>query len=442
MSLRILAVGDIHLGRLPGSVPSDVAADAGGLDALGPREAWSRTIEAAIVERVHAVLLLGDVVDDEDRYLEGWSALESGLRRLLDSGIEVFAVAGNHDVRVLPALARRLSALRLLGAGGRWESAELANGSARLVGWSYPVAHARVDPTTDNALEDLCRVRFAGPTIGLLHGDLDLTKSEYARFTSARLASIGADVWLLGHIHGPTFARGEDGRIPVGYLGSLTALDPTETGEHGPWLLSFEGRTLVEARQLPIAPLRWERLRLAVDAWSTAAELEPGITGALQQFEARERSSLGSARAVGLRFDLVGSSRVHRELRSAIERIATDSVRLVLEDRIFFVDAVFDRARPALDLASISKQSDPPGLLARRLLALDASPTDTQAAVERVRLLQLARREHAALAAQSGFRNLGREDVTDEELAAELRTAGLAALDDLIATKPSVEART
>jgi len=32
--------------------------------------------------------------------------------------------------------------------------------------------------------------------------------------------------------------------------------------------------------------------------------------------------------------------------------------------------------------------------------------------------------------------------VTDEELAAEMRIAGLAALDDLIATKPSVEART
>ena len=442
MTLRILAVGDIHLGRRPGSVPEDIATAVGGRDALGPREAWRRTVEAAIEERVQAVVLLGDVVDDEERYFEGYSALETGLRKLIAAGIEVLAVAGNHDVRVLPELAKKLSGLRLLGAGGCWEAAEIAHGSARIVGWSYRTAHALVDPTDDATIAELCRVSHAGPTIGLLHGDLDVARSDYARFSSARLASLGADAWLLGHIHGPTFARGNRGAVPCGYLGSLTGLDPTEIGVHGPWLLTFEGKSLEEARQLPIAPLRWARLQVAVDAWNQADELQGAITGALQDFEARERSKLGGVRAVGLRFELVGRSRFHRELRAAIERFPSESLRPVIEERLYFVDAVLDHASPALDLAELARQSDPPGLLAQRVLALAGGSDAPTIAAERGRLVHLARRELERLASQTGFQSLRRDEISDDVLANELRVAGLTALDDLLATRRDREVST
>jgi predicted phosphodiesterase len=441
MTLRILAVGDIHLGRLPGSVPADVAAWAGDRERLGPREAWSRTVDAAIAEGVAAVLLLGDVVEDEECYSEAWPPLETGLRKLIAAGIEVLAVAGNHDVRVLPELAKRLSGLRLIGPGGVWEAAEIARGSARIVGWSYRTAHERLDPTLDTAVEEILRVPHAGPTIGLLHGDLDVPKSDFARFSKARLVSLGADAWLLGHIHSPNFAHGERGAVACGYLGSLTGLDPTETGVHGPWLLEFEARSLVEARQLPIAPLRWDKLQVAVDAWSSVRDLEAAIIGALQEFESRERTTLGGARAVGLRFELVGRSPFHRELRAEIERFPIGSVRPVLEERLYFVDAVIDHARPALDLDELARHSNPPGLLAQRLLLIGKGPDDPSQARERVLLVQLARREMERLASQSGFQNLPREDLSDDALAKELYAAGLVALDDLLATRRDREVR-
>ncbi len=442
MTLRILAVGDIHLGRRPGSVPEEIAVHCGGRDTLGPRAAWQAAVDRALAERVQAVLLLGDVVDDEERYLEGWSALESGLRRLLDAGIEVFAVAGNHDVRVLPRLAETLTGLRLLGAGGQWESADLAGGTARIVGWSYPTAHARTDPTHDARLGELCAMPGEGPTIGLLHGDLDAAQSAYARFSSARLRASGADVWLLGHVHGPTFAPAKAGGISMGFLGSLTALDPTETGVHGPWLLTYEGRTLVEATQLALAPLRWERITVPVDSWTSVADLEPGIAGALQDFEARERAQLGNARAVGLRIELSGSSSFHRELHRAVEASTHEALRPTLDGRAFFVDAVSDRARPALDLVALAHDSDPPGLLARRLLALDnADPTmhtDAATLEVRTRLLRLARDTRQALARRE-FLALGESEASDDVLIQELREAGLAALEELLASRAGGE---
>jgi len=442
MTLRILAVGDIHLGRRPGSVPARVASSFVDDDALGPRAAWASTVEAALDRRVGAVLLLGDVVDDEEHFIEGWTALKEGMQRLLAAGIEVVAVAGNHDVRVLPRLAGALKGLHLLGAGGRWEALELANGAARIVGWSYPTAHVRADPTLDETLGALCRVRGAGPTLGLLHGDLDVAQSDYARFARARLESYAVDAWLLGHIHKPTFAHDGPGRIHGGYLGSLTGLDPTETGVHGPWLLTFEGRSLVEASHLPLAPLRWERISLDAGAWTSVAEIEPAVASALVSFEERERANLGRARAVGLRIDLVGRSRIHRELRTAIEAFDLENLQITLEGRTFFVDALTDAVRPEIDLAALAAKSDPPGLLARRLLLVDASPADETAARDRAHLLRAARNARTTIARRKEFVAAGYVEPTDEELADEVRAAGLAALEELHASRPDPEQAT
>ncbi|MBL8863590.1 MAG: metallophosphoesterase [Planctomycetes bacterium] len=432
-TLRLLAVGDIHLGRTPGSVPKDVAATRAERDALGPREAWRRTVEAAIEERAQAVLLLGDVVDDEERYLEGWGPLRSGVERLLAHEIQVFAVAGNHDVRILPQLARDVPGLRLVGADGHWEAVDLAGAAARVVGWSYPRAHVRADPTLDAALDELCRARTMGPTIGLIHGDLDASHSEYARFSRARLSTVGADLWLLGHVHVPSFGAARAGSVPLGYLGSLTGLDPTETGVHGPWLLEFEGRALTAARQLPLAPLRWERLDVPVDGWRSIADLQPGIARAIAGFDERERSNLGAARAVGLRLALTGRSPVHRELRRELERSDFGDFRPSIGTCITFVDAVVDEARPDFDLVELARGTDPAGLLAQRILALDAPDGPLRA--ERSRLLRLARATRQGVSERREFLAVREPEPSDELLAAELRAAGLQALEELLAAR-------
>ncbi|RMF20195.1 MAG: DNA repair exonuclease, partial [Deltaproteobacteria bacterium] len=121
MAVKLLCIGDIHLGRRPGRLPSDLFAEEGA--ALGPLAAWRRAVDEAIDRRVDAVLLAGDVVEQEDDFYEAFAPLEEGVRRLQDAGIAVLAVAGNHDVAVLPRLARVIDSFRLLGAGGRWEEA-------------------------------------------------------------------------------------------------------------------------------------------------------------------------------------------------------------------------------------------------------------------------------------------------------------------------------
>ena len=69
--VKILAVGDIHLGRTPSRLPEELNARD-----LGPAEAWRRTVVAAVDDGMTAVLLAGDVVDRDDDFFEAYRALE------------------------------------------------------------------------------------------------------------------------------------------------------------------------------------------------------------------------------------------------------------------------------------------------------------------------------------------------------------------------------
>jgi hypothetical protein len=149
MPLKLLAAADLHLGRRPSRLPSELT-DRIAARELGPAGAWERLVDLAVDEKVDALLLAGDVVEAEDDFFEAYAELHRGVTRLAEAGVRVFAVAGNHDTRVLPYLSDEVEAFELLGRGGEWESVHLeANGEkATLWGWSFPSASVREDPVS------------------------------------------------------------------------------------------------------------------------------------------------------------------------------------------------------------------------------------------------------------------------------------------------------
>ncbi len=421
----LLCVGDVHLGRRPGRVPPDLARDGVEPAALTPRAAFERVVREAQDRRVSAVVFLGDVVDDEEHYLEAYSVLERGVRELVDARIEVVAVAGNHDVRALPKLADEVPGFRLLGRGGRWEQHELTSSGkplARLVGWSFPRARVEESPLPSLALEP----RDGLPAIGLLHCELDARSGPYAPVLRRELEAAGLDAWLLGHVHAPMFADLAQSR-PLGYLGSLTGLDPSETGPHGPWLLTLQGGRELALEQLPLAPLRWAEIDVPVDGLAEPEDLNQALTAALRAFAEREGERLGAALAVGCRLRLTGRSRRHRALVQHARSLDLAALRPTLEGRIYFVDKLIDAARPDLDLQALARSSDPPGLFARKLLSLRAGDEEGLA------LVQKAQRRLAQLADRRPWPALKLPAPDEAAARAHLERAGLEALEVLLA---------
>lgn len=422
MTLKLLAVGDLHLGRRPSRLPEPLEGRA---SELGPGEAWRRTVRTAKDEGVHVVALAGDVVEHDDDFFEAYRALHRGVEELAEANIQVIGVAGNHDVRVLPRLAEHLPQFKLLGEGGRWATCEIEAAGERLAlwGWSFPQ-----ESVTESPLAEISFDRREGVNLGLLHCDRDATHSRYAPVSSAALAASGLDGWLLGHNHSPDPLTSE---TLTGYLGSVTATDPGQPGARGPWLLEIARGRLASVEHRVVAPLRWEHLDLDLTGLADPDRAHGRLLERLQSLDAEVVGSAAEApAAVGLRVRLTGRTRVGE---AALDRFDDDELRADVtpgdSPAQWFLERVTARTWPEIDLEELAGRTDPPGLLARRLLALDRTAGDD----ERDRLVEEGRRRLEGRLGESRFQALGKPALEEEDVVDWLQSAGSRLLDRLLA---------
>ena len=416
--MKILAVGDIHLGRTPSRLPPELAAQA---RRFGPAVAWERAVEAAVDARVRAVLLAGDVVDRDDDFFEAYGHLARGVQRLADADIGVMGVAGNHDVKVLPRLAGEIPAFRLLGAGGEWEHCDIADGreSVAIWGWSFPQARVMQSPLPDAPFK-----RRPGLNLGLLHCDRGAGASPYAPVTGTELERAGLDGWLLGHIHVPDALTPAS---PNGYLGSLTGLNRGETGARGPWLITVRQGSIEQVEHLPLAPLRWQRLNVDIEGISEPADAKGRLLAALRDLDGKLADAACRPDAVGLDLRLRGRSRFGAAAVAGFSGEDRERIDIGAGGIHYFIESISPQNRPEIELEKLAEQGDPPGLLAQRLLWIE----EPEGHPERDRLIALARSRLGNESRTSRWSGLG--EPLDPDPVEWLRDAGYRALETLLA---------
>jgi hypothetical protein len=379
------------------------------------------------------------VVESTNARFEAIRPLEAAVRRLVQAGIPVLGVVGNHDVEALPRLASLIPGFAILGQGGRWESRVIEKDgrpALEVVGWSFPEREVRNSPLAELLRTPLPPARPDLPRLGMLHGDLDASGGPYAPFSRRELDAAGLDAWLLGHIHRPSLggSAGADGAPPCGYLGSLVGLDPTETGGHGPWLIRVEGAGRIVPEHLPIAPLRWEQLEVVVAPEDGPEDLGDRLLDQSERLAREMHESGCRPRALGIRVRLVGRTRHYDAIRGRIDTGLCEEIRRVVGETTVFVDKVTEGLELVVDLEEIATGDDPPALLARKLLALERGGD------ERRELLDLVRSELRPLAEDARWGPLERirnaeDPLSEQALGAALKQAGTAALHALLSQR-------
>lgn len=427
--MKLICAADLHLGRVPSRIPSDLPVDP---SALTPAAAWRRLVETTIEERADALLLAGDVVEDRRDFYEAYADLEAGAALLREAGIPVFAVSGNHDVDVLPRLADEVEGVRLLGRGGTWECVPFESGGRRIriLGWSFPSARVVRSPL-ERSPESVVRDAGGGTVVGLLHGDLDGT-GPYAPVRGRDLADAPVDAWLLGHVHVPGDLRGS--RRPIGYLGSLAASDPGEEGVRGAWraLVGEDGTLAME--RVPLAPLRYEELRVPLDELDSADEVSNSVLSALGSLLDRVDGDEGLL-ALACRLVFTGRTPRLQEIRRVLEREDPGRLRTRRGDLHAFVHGWRVEAQPDLDLVRLAEGTDPVAIAARTLLAVRGGDSP-----ERTALLDALRPRVAAVERKSAFRGAPLPALDDEALAKHLERVALRALAELLAQREGATA--
>jgi len=441
-SVRILFVGDMHLGRLPSRVPP-AALDQGGMNLrdIGPAGTWRRIVDAAIELKVDAVALAGDLVERDNAMFEAYGPLATGVRKLVEQGILVAGVAGNHDTRVLPKLAAEIDGFHLLGPGGTWSTLPVSGKDGltiNLAGWSFPSHHHTASPLLTAPPQP------DGITFGLLHADLLDAGSRYAPVKSADLQSVGYRGWFLGHIHKPDPIP-NDG-TPF-YLGSVTGLKPTETGCHGPVLVAVDRGGQIDINRLPLATLRWEERNLDCSGLADpAVDLAAHLLGELRDIHDGLKNELDETRALGMRITLTGEVDDPAALEKAARGFEFGDAVIKLEETVLFVQKITNRVKARIDLLEVAGQADPPGLLARRILALENAGqpvpgvTDPAAMVDE--LVTAARQAIGKVDRETAFAPLVGEDsdISSQQIREMLARSGRLALAGLLAQPKGGEA--
>lgn len=423
--MKLLCTADIHIGRRASRVPA--AYDDS--QRFSASAAWSDVVQLAIDKAVDLLLLAGDVVDQDNRYFEAYGPLEEGLTQLKADGIQTVAVAGNHDIDVLPRLADTIGndALRLLGRDGKWERFTVEREGQRLHidGWSFPRRQVHRSP-----LEEYHLQREDGvPHIGLLHGDLDQTDSSYAPVATRHLEEAPCDFWLLGHVHRPHALMLDNGACVL-YPGSPLALDPGEPGEHGPWFLTVEGSTLSDPEQWPLSRVRYEQFAISLDGIHDAATFQPHVVRCLQDDLDTRVDETEALELICARLTLTGRTRLYSQMSGLAFQLA--ELTLLHQGTTVVVEKAENQTRPDIDLNTLAQEPSPLGVLAQLLLEMESG----EVSAETRQLCNQLTRQLASVHSANTYTPIADDMAPDEEMSlAYLRRAGYALLDALSAQK-------
>lgn len=434
MKTKILCIGDIHLGRRSGKLPAEISDYEIAPASLTPTATWRTACRWAIENNVDMVVMTGDVIENAQDRFEAYGQLRWGVEKLLTSEIPVFGVAGNHDYEALPRLAAQMPEFHLVGKDGKWEIMEqdLKNGCRiRIVGWSFNSRYYQ-----DNPLRELQLKPASGmPTLGLLHCDCDASGSLYAPISRMDLEAVPVDAWFLGHVHKPSLLSSPR---PIGYLGSLSGLDPGEPGPHGPWLATIYGPGDISVKHIPLARLAWEGEDVTIDSLQARDredlkdEFMALISSAIDRIHDRVTGAYNPPRVVGCRIKLTGRSSLHRLIRRLPEEILSYQ-----ENRAgihYFIEKVIDRAGPTLDLQEISRATDPPAALARLILKIKHGKGDKNG------LISTAREAFEQIRAEAKWSRLNLSRTMDEDTVRDIMIeAGMTALEELLSQQAEGE---
>lgn len=425
--MKVLLSGDLHIGLASTRVPQSISR----VD-VRAAQAWLALVDLAIEQRVSLVCLSGDVTDQANKFWESIGPLDEGIRRLAGAGIRTVAVAGNHDHDVLCRLADQLPAdhFWLLGCGGHWERRTInvdGHPVLHVDGWSFPQREVRVSPLETYDLQP----DPALPILGMVHGDLDAPASRYGPLDLARLRATPPCGWLLGHIHAPRLIA-DHGQPWVLYPGSPQALNPSEQGLHGAWLIEVEHGTCGVPQQLPLSSVWYDQCPVDLSAVDEQTDLEAVILDALREKATALVEQAGPRLGfISLRLSLTGHTPLAHEVADVTSRLVAD-LDFAVGNTSVAVEKVDNQSLPAIDLAEYAGSHTAPGALARLLIDMqnDQLSTGTAELIRRVR--QVIRQAEGG----RDFAGLPSREVTDEVAQQFLRSQAQRMLTQLIMQSP------
>lgn len=309
--IKFLHAADVHLDsplhmleRYEGAPVSEMR--------LATRRALVNLVDLAIEQGVGFVVLSGDIYDGDWRDFNTGLFFVAQMRRLLEAGIQVVLIAGNHDAANKMTRTLRLPHGVSMLSAERPQTVHLESVGVALHGQSF---------ARPNIREDLAR-HYPHPETGVLNIGVLHTCAEgreghesYAPCRLSDLKAKGYDYWALGHIHRREVLLKEPW---IAFPGNIQGRHIRETGPKGCFLVTSHGDRLeVEFRALDVA--RWELAPLDVSDFDDDHDIVLAAAALCDSLRAA-----ADDRPVVARLELTGASDHADHWHTRLDQIANE----------------------------------------------------------------------------------------------------------------------
>ncbi len=254
---KFVHIADAHLDS---AISSDKKNKAFILEAL--ERAFKNAVNLCIDEKCDALLISGDLFDDDFLSFKTELMLRESFKKLGSRNIAVFYCLGNHDPK-----SSKLRKVKLGENVYTFDSENPKRYEIKNSEGSLKAVIAGVGYSNSHMEENLAK-RFSKadkkqrvPYVGMMHTSLDKDGSKvYAPCTLDDLNQAGFDYWALGHVH-KNRQYGSD--KPAVYPGCICGRDFGETGEKGGYLVSLDENGIVSVEFKELADIAWHDIETA-----------------------------------------------------------------------------------------------------------------------------------------------------------------------------------
>jgi DNA repair exonuclease SbcCD nuclease subunit len=335
--VRLLQVSDLHLGRPFGWLPADRRQKRRD----DQREALKRGIQEAIERSVHAIVIPGDLFDQEGVDADTLAFAVEVFH--LPGCPPTFITPGNHDPcsprslfwnpRLLKARGREWPEHVHVFTEPRWTARVLTDDvrvwgrcdAPRIEGEDRPLARERLSEVPAQESKAVEIAVFHGSR----EGHLPPGQKTVAPFSDDEVLQSPFTYLAVGHYHAAsrlTASQGQVAGVRLAYAGSAIALDTTELGTHGALEVRIEyghRQPFVEVEPVALDSRRVIDVSVEVTGCQSAERVDRRIARALDDAAAGERD-LVTVRLTG---------RLARDVRYEPARELTSRVFFLRIDR-------------------------------------------------------------------------------------------------------------
>ena len=327
------------------------------------RQALDNLVNFALAEKVHFLLIAGDLYDGD------WQDFNTGLyfakqmRNLGEAGIRVAVVRGNHDAANTMTKTLVMPENVKIFSSRKPETWKLEDLGIAIHGQSYASrdVYENLGVLYPDPVPDLLNIGILHCLVSGAEGHL-----PYAPCTLDELAAKGYDYWALGHVHKFGVLRKQPHIV---YAGCIQGRHIREPGAKGCVLVEAEDGD-IRTEFVPLDVLRWIEVKADV---SGAQNIEQAAVAFGEELN-HAMSDLEGFNAC-VRAALTGRCPGHGRLSADPEALAANirAVASEISHGKAWIEKVQLKTGPVIDFDGLAASDTPQGELLRYLKELAGS---------------------------------------------------------------------